>query len=228
MLAAKLCPVHFSGGHETLRYLTQVMAVFLLVFLFHSSTLAHKVNVFAFVEGDKLVVDGYLSGGTKTQNAGVQVYDSTGGKLAEGKTNSKGVCEFSLGSMKSDSRSLKVVLEADMGHRGEYVVELPEPLRNIKTADVGQRLESGPAALTSVDSGSSQSLDQKKLDDMAKYLGPIMDQKLEPLVQMLAQQERMLIQQQSGAPRLNEIAGGIGWIIGLAGIAAFFWRGSRK
>lgn len=228
VLNGKLTHLHWSGHHQWLVHLSQILAVFSLVFLSESSALAHKVNVFAFVEGDKLVVDGYLSGGSKAQNAVVQVHDSNGVKLAESKTNTKGVCEFSLGSIKTDSQSLKVVLEADMGHRGEYVVELHEPLLNIKNTQVSQRVESGQAALTSVDSKSSEPPGRMNMDDLARSLGPIIDQKLEPLVKMLAQQERILIQQQTGGPRLNEIAGGIGWIIGLAGIAAFFWRGSRK
>ena len=69
---------------------------------------AHKVNVFAYVEGDKVVVEGYFSGNVKAQDSPVEVLDSDGKKILEGKTDSKGMYSFKLADLppiKGDIRS---------------------------------------------------------------------------------------------------------------------------
>ena len=60
---------------------------------------AHKVNVFAYVEGDKVVVEGYFSGNIKAQNSAVEVLDSDGKKILEGKTDDKGIYSFKLADL---------------------------------------------------------------------------------------------------------------------------------
>ena len=55
-----------------------------------SQVWAHKVNVFAWVEGDMVFVEGYYPGGKRAQNSLVEVYNSGGAKLLEGRTNQKG------------------------------------------------------------------------------------------------------------------------------------------
>ena len=79
---------------------------------------AHRVNVFAWVEGDTVSVECKFSDGTKVHQGVIRVLDSAGKELLKGKTNDKG--EFSFKVPKIDD--LKVVLEAGMGHRAEWPI----------------------------------------------------------------------------------------------------------
>ena len=87
---------------------------------------AHKINVFAVVEKDSLMVDGYFPGNVKAQNSPVEVYDSSGAKIAQGRTDTAGVCKISLAEMKPIKGDLKVVISTGDGHKSEYVVKAAE------------------------------------------------------------------------------------------------------
>ena len=88
--------------------------------------LAHKINVFAIVEKDSLVVEGYFPGNVKAQNSPVEVYDSSGAKVAQGQTDTQGVCKISLADLKPIKGDLKVAIATGDGHRAEYVVKAAE------------------------------------------------------------------------------------------------------
>jgi nickel transport protein len=87
-----------------------------VVLLFAATSLAHRVNVFAWVEGDKVFVECKYPDGTKVHEGVIRVFDSSGKELLKGKTNDKG--EFAFKVPKIDD--LKIVLEAGMGHRAEW------------------------------------------------------------------------------------------------------------
>lgn len=188
---------------------------------------AHKVNVFAYVEGKRLVVEGYFSGNVKAQDCLVQVLDATGKKIHEGKTDQKGIYSLKLADLPPFSGGLRIVLEAGMGHKAEYTLsasEIPEsqdasPLPKDQSRQSGS--EDVPGAPIA---GSSQVLDQAAL---TAALEKALDTKLQPLVKMLGRQEALLLEQKYGGPRMSDIVGGIGWILGLVGIASFFWCRKR-
>ena len=57
---------------------------------------AHKVNVFAWVDGDRIYTQSKFSGGRKAKNATIEVYDRQGNKLLEGQTDDKGEFSFKI------------------------------------------------------------------------------------------------------------------------------------
>ena len=59
-------------------------------------------------------------------------------------------------------------------------------------------------------------------------IGTIMDDKLAPVLQKQAVLEKLLLEDKFSGPKMTDIIGGIGWIMGLAGITAFFWSFKRK
>ena len=59
-------------------------------------------------------------------------------------------------------------------------------------------------------------------------IGTIMDDKLAPVLQKQAVLEKLILEEKFSGPKITDIIGGIGWIIGLAGIAAFFLSSKRK
>ena len=91
-------------------------------FLVVGSASAHKVMIFAWVEGDTIYTESKLSGGKKVKEGDVIVYDLQGNRLLEGKTNEQGEFSFKI----PKKTSLKIVLQAGMGHRGEWKLPVEE------------------------------------------------------------------------------------------------------
>lgn len=98
------------------------VAVSVLTFAWIGLAQAHKVNIFAYAEGGTVYTESYFPDGKKVQNGTIEVYDSQGQKLLEGKTDQEG--KFSFPVPKKDD--LKIVIIASMGHKNEYVLKKDE------------------------------------------------------------------------------------------------------
>ena len=83
---------------------------------------AHKVNVFAYVEGDRVVIEGYFSASVRAQNCSVEVLDESGKRLRGGKTDQKGIYTFKLTDLPAFTGGLQIVL--DVG--GDMAYECPD------------------------------------------------------------------------------------------------------
>lgn len=125
--------------NQITNYLKSVVGFFrllsILVLMFSIGAgicLAHKINVFAIVEKDSLVVEGYFAGKVKAENSPVEVYDQSGAKVAQGRTDTSGVCKINLAEIKPIKGNLKVVIITGDGHRSEYVVKASELPSNLK------------------------------------------------------------------------------------------------
>jgi nickel transport protein len=223
------------------------MAAAIVVCLVTLPAQAHKVNVFAYVEGDRVIVEGYFSGNAKAQDSLVQIIDETGKKLLEGKTDKKGLYSFKLADLPPFSGSLRMVLDAEMGHKAEYTLSASDiPGAGTKDAPAGgqapkqdppkqevpkqevpknQSLTEPAPAPAPPATASAPVVDQAAL---TAALGAVLDKKLEPIVRMLGKQEKLLLEEKFGGPKVSDIVGGIGWIIGLVGITAFFLSRNRS
>lgn len=83
---------------------------------------AHRVNVFAWVEGDSVFVESKFSGSKRVNAAEIIVTDGSGTQLLSGKTDENGKFSFKI-PQKSD---LKIVLLAGTGHRAEWTIAASE------------------------------------------------------------------------------------------------------
>ncbi len=169
--------------------------------------LAHKVTIFAYVEGDTIFTESKFSGGKRAINAQILVFDSQGKQLLEGKTDRKGEFSFKIPKV----ADLRIVLNAGMGHRAEWRI----PESEIKQAIGAAENKGAP--------GSSQpiavSLGKEEIKELIE---DSLDRKLRPIVRMMAES-------QSKGPSVTEIIGGIGYIFGLMGVALYFMsRGKKK
>ncbi len=99
-----------------------VLVCCLCLLIMSPSAFAHKVNIFAYVEGDTVYTESYFPDGKKVQGGLVEVYDSQGKKLLEGITNDKG--QFNFKSLKKDDT--KIVINASMGHRNSCILSADE------------------------------------------------------------------------------------------------------
>ena len=74
-----------------------ILFVFVVLsFLVVSTAIAHKVMIFAWVEGDTIYTESKFSGGKKVRKGDVMVYDLHGNRLLQGKTNEQGEFFFKI------------------------------------------------------------------------------------------------------------------------------------
>jgi nickel transport protein len=168
-----------------------------------SQVWAHKVNVFAWIEGDTVFVEGYFPGGKKSQDSLVEVFNPAGTKLLQGRTNEKGEFSFKI----PERTDLKIVLTASMGHKNDFTVS---------AGDVGEvrASPSSPAQslAESVRDASSHPADLSQLEGM---INRALDRKLAPVMKLIRDTRK-------DGPSITEIIGGIGYIFGLFGLVMYF------
>ncbi len=169
----------------------------LLLLMTASVVFAHKVNIFAYVEGDTVYTESYFPDGTKVKGGVVQVYDSQGTKLLEGKIDQNG--EFNFKPPKKDD--LKIVLVASMGHKNSYALSADE-LPGIIAAEKPEKAEPKEVA-------------EVHLDQIKRIIDTSLDEKLKPIM-------RELIKAQQRQVSFTEVIGGIGYIFGIMGIILYF------
>ncbi|MBW1795103.1 MAG: hypothetical protein JRJ38_11865 [Deltaproteobacteria bacterium] len=208
--------MHRFNLHKEYTRISKVTVFFLFTVLYLAMTvpcaLAHKVLLTAYVEGDTVFVEGGFSDGTPCKNAKIEVFDPSGNKLLEGKTNEDG--EFSF--KPPQKTDLKLVLNAGMGHRAEYIVpvdELPD-MTSRQTA----KAEAMPALATESRKprGASEAVARIDLKEIEAIVDRVIQRRLRPLIQLVAKSQRKT----GFSP--TEIFGGIGYILGLMGIAIYF------
>ena len=80
------------------------------------TALAHKVNLFAYVESGKIYTESYFPDGSPVKGGKVLIYDSQNNLLLEGVSDKNGL--FSFPVPKVDD--LTIVIEATMGHKNSF------------------------------------------------------------------------------------------------------------
>ena len=189
-----------------------LMVLFFAFFFFISPgpASAHKAIIFAWIDGDTIYTESKFSGGRKVKGGEVIVYDLDGNQLLKGKTNDKG--EFSFKAPKKTG--MKIVLLAGMGHRGEWTI----PLEEIQAVAAG---ETGTATSKEADvekpekQARTAPVSGVSPDEIQMAVENALDKKLRPIMKMLAESRER-------SPSVTEILGGIGYILGLMGIGAYF------
>lgn len=189
--------------------------------------LAHKVMIFAWVEGDTVYTQSKFSGGRKAKNSTVVVYDNEGNQLLEGKTDKEGQFSFKV-PRKTD---LKIVLKGSMGHMAEWNIPAEQitgqgdvSWRN--TPEVKDKAATKEAVCLSTDVKTSRELPVPAAvglsrQDIQDLIDESLDRKLAPIVTMLADPL-------DRGPRLTDVIGGIGYIFGLVGVALYFANRRKK
>lgn len=172
---------------------------------------AHKVTVFAWAEGDRIYTQSKFSGGRMARNAPVEVYDAAGQKLLEGRTDAEGRFDFAV----PGPGPLTIVLVAGQGHRNEWIVSREEIQEAAGLESDGtHRTDIQPETLdpvaTTPDGAGGES------DAIEERLAALMDKKLQPVMRQLRSLEA-----KNARPGFQDIIGGIGYIVGLVGVAAY-------
>lgn len=181
----------------------------LVIFAPASHTFAHRVVLFAYVQRDRVFTESYFSDGRRCQNSRIEVFDSFGNKLLEGKTDKNG--EFSFEPPRR--ADLKIVLTAAMGHRDEYILpegELPAE-GNIGTFDPRQAKK----MVSEGEKGMPVSrLSRVEMEQIRTVVEEALDEKLGPIMRLLAKQRNEGVS-------FIQVMGGIGFIFGIMGIILY-------
>lgn len=215
------------------RLLISLAFLILLLSMPSSVVFAHKVSIFAYAEGDTVYTESYFSDGKKIKGGIVEVYDSQGIKLLEGKTGENG--EFNFKLPKKDD--LNIVLLASLGHKTSYTLSADE-LAGIIATEEAQKPEStgsevkevreltpSPFPLPSGErievSGENNFLrNEINSEQIKRIIDSSLDEKLEPIM-------RELTKAQQKEVSFTEVIGGIGYIFGIMGIILYF-AGKKK
>lgn len=200
--------------------------VVLLSLCFADAGFAHGVRVAAFVDGDAVRVECSFSKSRKVKQGKLVVSDdATGAFLLEGTTDAEGVFRFRPdAAFLTTGHGMNILLKAGEGHQNETRVTAEE-LRALSSmsplpplpGDTAKSVAEGSAGKAAVPAVSAM-----EVAELEALVGKVMDAKLAPIQQALARQE-------DSGPDVRDIVGGIGWILGLLGLAAYLrYRPSRK
>ena len=202
-----------------------VLAVFLLlaVGLVSTPALAHRVLVFAYAEGGSIYVEGKFVPNTPVRQGKVLVLDQKTEKvLLTGKTNDQGKFSFKIPAQAAAQKmDLKIVVEAAMGHQGEWLLKAKSYLPGVKAASAAPAPASPPPAASSGPAAAgakTATVDAKMLEEV---VNKALERQLGPIKEMLTE---LSIHRTS----LPDILGGLGYILGFFGLWAYFQSKKKK
>ena len=219
-----------------------------LLLVLQTPALAHRVNIFAWTEGPQVAVKCGFSGGNSVRNGEVTVYDAADGRvLLTGRTDTEGLFRFAI-PPKGREHGLRIRINAGEGHQNEWLLEAAElvsapvpgpaaapaaPRRAETTASAAAKnadshtagpppAGTGLLAARPEISGSGpvsaaeiQAIVDAALEAQQAKFSALLDSRLSPV-------KRQLAEMRTDEPGMREIVGGMGWFVGLAGLALYF------
>jgi len=182
----------------------------LLLSVVASTAYAHKVNVFAYVEGDQVYIQGYFSDGTKAKNSDVTVYASDGQELTKGQTDEDGAFTFPT---QGKQQALHVVLNAGMGHQASYDIPTDEMAGTTvaATGTAASPASQDPAPGADEPHAGGNSAAPAQISEAA--IRKAVAEGVLPLAREISE-----LKERRG---FSDIVGGIGFIVGVLGIVAY-------
>ena len=201
------------------RLRTGFALTFLCCFLTLPAAHAHKVTVFAWAEGDRVFTESKFSGGKMVKAGKVEVFDSGGNLLLEGRTDDNGAFAFKAPAI----TDLKIVLTAGMGHQNSWLLSAADLGEGERVPRTTHAPSSASAGLeTSGETTSPSAGPGLTAREIEAIVSRQLELKIKPLV-------RMVVASQEKRPSMSEILGGIGYIIGLVGLGAYMrYRKDRR
>lgn len=193
--------------------LTIVVAMLLLLG-WTSAAHAHRINVFAYAEGDIITVQGGYSKSKPVKGGTVIVADmADGDEYLRGETDDMGFFVFNVPELaKTERADLRITLVASEGHQDSWIVEAKEYAPQADAAEGASIKEAVSASAVS----TAMPEHAFTLDEVAlkRVVEDVVERKIAPV-------REMLLEEQQAGPGLAEILGGLGYFVGLFGIAAY-------
>lgn len=194
---------------------------------FSRPALAHRVNVFAYVEGDSVHVECSYSRSDRVRFGDIEVKNSATGKVyLTGKTDDKGYFIFTVPpEARSDKADLDLVLHAGEGHQNDWIVKAEEYLSAAPAAPTSAASPSSDApglaaenVVPVVATGSDAPVAKPGVAVNQAALQAVVEAAVEKKIAPL---RNILLAEKEKGPGLTEIIGGIGYLVGIAGLLAY-------
>lgn len=198
--------------------------------------LAHRVNIFAWVEGGAIRCESSFSSGNPARNAKVTVTQAGSGTvMGTAVTDAKGRCALPITpELRAAKTDLIIEVQGGEGHRNTWTMPADEYLAAPVANGVAVAVAPPATAQATTDTAPVQ--EAPKSAAPASVAGPSVGTAVdeaalrrivaEAVAEQVAPLRHSLAAMQSGGPRMADVAGGIGYIVGLAGIA--LWARSRR
>jgi nickel transport protein len=208
--------------------MVQLFSAVLSFLLLSGAAWAHKVTIFAWVEGDTVYTQSKFSGGKPAKNSTVVVYDDAGNQLLEGKTDKKGVFSFVV----PKRTALMVALKASMGHLAEWKISVeevtgqPTPTEDsVAGLPANKVSERGDSTSAMINQGERRPIvvsgDGLSREELRSLIDGALDEKLAPIT-------RMLVASQDRGPSVSDVVCGLGYIVGLMGVALYATNRNKR
>jgi len=166
---------------------------------------AHRITVFAWVEGDRVHTESKFAGGKPVSGGKIVVLDSTGQQLLAGTTDTKGQFSFTA----PQQPPFTIESHAGAGHKGHWMVTAEDMKDH---ALHSHATIPAPPKTASTDSPEVQTLTAQ---DIEAIVAKTLDQKLAPIHKAIVRQEQM------EKNSVRDIFAGLGYILGLVGVGAY-------
>ncbi len=221
--------------------------VCLLALALPQDSMAHRVNVFAWASSGYLEIESGFSGGTACKGCRADAVDkATGRVIFTTVTDDAGRARVAITEeMLACPTGLELRLNAGEGHRNTWSVDHAELLEAAPTLAQGVADGTQVIASVAIDPAAAQQDKAEEAEvangrsekahvtaasaqNAAGLTTTLTRAEMELLVRDAVSQEiaplrRELAQRSQTDPGLREILGGIGWLVGLAGLATW-WR----
>lgn len=186
--------------------------LFSFILLMSTPCMAHKIRVFAYESNGQIVSEAKFNSGRPVRNSAAAVEKEDGTILIKGSTDEKGVFRFDIPAAASSSNlNLRVVVDTGDGHKGSWLIEAADYL-DIQPQSAAALSKNKPA-LTQIppDYSRNSILECEAVEENIRLL---LEKELAPI-------KRTLAEVKDRKPSLQDILGALGYIFGLAGIAAY-------
>ena len=185
----------------------QLLFIIVLIPAMCRSSLAHKIRIFAWQDGGNIVTESKFSKGRPAQNVTISIFErETGQNLLSGTTDTEGLFSFPI--PRTGSKELKIIVDGGDGHKNSW---------NFTLEDTSPRETKATKQLptqTIPEEAAEKTLQTLTASELTRIIETTLDKKLAPI-------RRTLAENSEKGPTLSDILGGIGYILGLAGIAAY-------
>lgn len=185
-------------------------AILICCFFFSNPVFAHRVILFGWVEGDRVMTQSKFSSNRVVKGGDITVFDMGGNPLLKGKTDDKGEFSFQI----PGRESLKIVLFGGASHRAEWVIPESEL---VSASETHQHVADGSAP----DPGAEVIKGRCSEKEIEVVVEKVMDRKLRPVLKYIAESRQHAVS-------LSDVIGGFGYIMGLVGLVTYLKYRPKK
>lgn len=218
------CRLHDRALRETLCRWLVASLLCLSLMTAASPALGHRVLVYAYAEGETIHTESKFVGSGPVQQGPVKVLaQQSGNVLLTGTTDNQGRFSFKVPAEAAAQRvDLLIVVEASLGHRGEWLLKADDYLPGAERAAPSAAAiapATAPAAPAAAPLDPAMvTIDRQVFEET---LNRALERQLAPIKAMLAESRQDRI-------TLTDIIGGIGYILGIFGLLGYFLSRKRQ